>query len=728
MKRVLILFTILFSLLAVLLFCAVGYYAAVTKDTVLDEQSLSLTDTSIQLFDGNGTDVTAQLLGEGLKRTQSELPSMLKRAFISVEDKDFYTHNGICFRRIVKAALKNLTSFSFKEGASTISQQLVKNTQLTSEKTIRRKLKEYKLTRILERRYTKEEIMKLYLNSIYFGHESFGVHHAAKFYFDKDVQDLTLSECAMLSALVKSPNRYSPFRDREKCLARRNFVLDQMKEQGYVSSDEAERAKRDPLPTAPHFVEGRSSCVGRIYEELSALFPNAKTVDYSHLKVDTYLDVDLQKYTENLQTDSDFSVIIRDNHTNGIKAFSSSVGSICRTPASVIKPLLVYAPAIEENLISPATPLLDEPICFSGYSPSNYGGGYEGYVSARYALSRSINVPAVKLLNSLGVEKGVSYLNKMDLFVLEEDQTLALALGGMKNGFSLPSLVDGYAVFASGGKFSPSSIIRQVRNENGEVIYRSKSKETRVFSDDVCALMNSMLKTCAEEGTAKKLRALPFDVYAKTGTAGTEKGNTDAYTVAYTADDTVGVWLGNADNTPVSCTGGGTPCNLVFSLLQQRYRHQSPTPTLPCNDVITVSLDREEYEKNHRLVKSDELSPPNERLQELFRASNPPKEENTRFSRPTIEKPTIFVENGTICIQLCQAYYYEYLIERENNGKKTVIYRGNYRERIYDNSVVNGERYVYTVTPIYNDNVGTPVVLPAVFTPSSTTPPSDWWE
>ena len=204
-KRTLRIFLILFSIFAVLVTAALAYYFSVTAGVRLEPSKLTLDTSYMKLYDQDGAEIVSAK--KQIATPYEELPAHLPQAFIAVEDKRFYEHNGFDYKRIGKAVLKNVSSFSFKEGASTISQQLIKNTHLSSEKTLNRKLKEFKLTRSLEKRYTKEQIMELYLNSIYFGHSAFGASKASAFYFGKDVRDITPAESATLAALVRSPNQ-----------------------------------------------------------------------------------------------------------------------------------------------------------------------------------------------------------------------------------------------------------------------------------------------------------------------------------------------------------------------------------------------------------------------------------------------------------------------------------------------------------------------------------------
>ena len=372
MKRAAIIISAIFGAVGVLVLAAFIYYFGVTAGVRLDATRLSEDKAQVCVYDKDGEKIDLP----ALKQTASfsALPDYLPNAFVAVEDKRFYSHRGFDYRRIVKAAMKNITSFSFREGASTLSQQLIKNTHLSGEKTIKRKLKEMKLTRILEKNYSKNEILSLYLNSIYFGHSAFGVEEAAAYYFGKSAEVLDAAESAMLAALVKSPNNYSPFRAPEKCLKRRNFVLSLMRDQGFLDDSSYQAAIKKSLPEAPSETnECGKSYLSRVFEEVSEIYPYEKAL--GNLKIYTYFDRNLQTRLENVKANSDFSSIVLDNRTHGVKACYSTIGSnIKRLPASLMKPLAVYAPALEENVVTPATPVLDEKTDFGGYSPNNYGG------------------------------------------------------------------------------------------------------------------------------------------------------------------------------------------------------------------------------------------------------------------------------------------------------------------------------------------------------------------
>lgn len=706
---------LLIALAAFVLFALVS-----TANVKLEPEKLHTESAQVQLLAGDGEKIASPKQYAELET----LPSHLPAAFVAVEDKRFYAHGGLDVLRIGKAALKNIASFSFREGASTISQQLIKNTHLSGEKTIRRKLKEWKLTFELEKSYSKEQILELYLNSIYFGHSAFGVGSAAQYYFGKDAGELVPAESAMLAALVRSPNRYSPFRDEAACKERRDLVLDLMEEQGILSAQEAKEAKETPLPQTPH--ENKTSGYVRlVFEELSEVFPELDSED--KLVVETYFDRALQEKMEAYPAECGCTLIAAENEGHALIAYHTTAGEIRRSPASLIKPLGVYAPALEEGLLSPATPLLDDPVSYGGYSPKNYDGKCSGYVSAREALARSLNIPAVKVMNSVTPKKSAQYLREMALPVYAEDETLALALGGMREGFTMRELASAFLTLSDGGLFAPAKCIRRVTDESGKVLYERAEEKRRVFSEETSYLLSDMLHTAATEGTAKKLRTLPYFVSAKTGTGGTEKGNTDAYAMGYTSEHTIGVWLGNGDNSPISATGGGEPANELYALFKALYRERTPEAFVRPEGVVEAALDREEYENRHRLVLADPAAPAALTKKELFSAAHLPQAVSDRFSMPRIETPHIFVKNGVVCIRLCLTQYYDYEVKREGGGENKVIYRGKWRETVCDGSVRAGVRYTYTVTPFYGEKAGESAVLPSVRLDEGQLP-EDWWE
>ena len=719
---------------------AVGYYFAATKDAHLNPEKLVFNEQSVTVydrFDAPVKNVSAFFTRQTVKI--EDIPKQTQLAFVSAEDKRFYAHNGFDIKRIVKAALNNLKAHSFKEGASTISQQLIKNTHLSQEKTIKRKLKEWKLTRALERKYTKNEILEKYLNTIYFGHSCFGIRAAAEFYFGKTPQELTLSDSAILAGLVKSPNNYSPLKNPQNCSHRKAIVLSLMQSNGAISEAQRKSALNEALPSPEKQTHSNHSYLSFVFDELGEIASQHNLRLGGQIVIHTGLEPNIQASLDEL-CEKDFgcdkSVFIADALTGNYKACVSTVGNIKRLPGSLIKPLLVYAPAIEENILVPATPILDEKVNYGGYTPENYDRKYHGYVSARECVSSSLNVPAVKVLQSVGVKRAVGYTEKLGLSIPQEDLSLALALGGMKNGFPLRDILSAYSALQNGGIYTSYNFITEIFI-NGIKVYQSKQKNTPVFSQESAYLMTDMLKTAAKEGTAKKLRSLPFDIAAKTGTVGTEHGNTDAYALSYTTRDVTAVWFGNADNSFIPYTGGGEPCGLLYAVneaLNKQYQEKHITVdsfTKP-NGIVEVSLDKTSYYDTHNMLLSDEQSPLTHRINELFKKSNLPTKKCDFFSNPSILPPTLSLTNNQVIIALNphSPKFYQYKIDRYDYATHTTVYDGPYLAEFIDDTVSGNQRYVYTVTPYYCENKGVSVTLPTVNTDcfQDKIMEKEWWQ
>jgi penicillin-binding protein 2A len=720
-----------FKICAVIL-CAlavVGITLTITFFIMTNGQNLSpqkLTDYSqtFVITDENGEEITGADLSNHKKSvTLSSLSQNTVNAFLASEDASFYRHHGLNYKRMVKAFLTNLKSRSYQEGASTISQQLIKNTHLTNDKTIKRKLIEIKLTRQLEKRYSKDEILEMYLNTIYFGHNCYGLESASNYYFDTRAENLTLEQSATLVGLLSSPNNYSPFKNAEKSLKRRNLVLYRMKECSFIDEETYCVEKEKPLSCTEQKEKERGddylSCVLSELEELNLNFYRMKT----GCKVITYLDKNLQNTIENIELSTDGAIVVTDHKSGGVKAFRSSIGSSLRQPGSTIKPLLVYGPAMEENLIFPYTHIQDEPINFNGYTPKNYDNQYHGTVTVKEALAKSYNIPAVKTLNMLGLKKAQSYGEKLAIQVENEDLNLSLALGGMTYGTTLKQLVDGYSTFAENGNFLQSRFIQRIETDDGEIIYQNSERPQKAFSQSTASLMNGMLQETTKTGTAIKLKDLPYSVAAKTGTNGNKEGNLDAYAIAYTSKNTIGVWLGDKQNKRIQKSGGWC-CNVVKDVLNTIYSEELPEELDTTSGTTIVTIDKQEYTQNDRVMLCDDNAPITAKLKIQTKVGQEPIEKSVRFTHPTIPKPQINVDNNNITIQLCQIEYYSYMIERQNEEQKTIIYDGPWKKEISDE--LPAGKYQYIITPYYSKGdkkfEGQSITLPQIIIKDDNSP------
>ena len=448
------------------------YAISVTKSVNLDQNKLVNLQRTISYYDNNGN-LLCEQVGDTEVTEFNDIPTDTINAFIAIEDKRFYSHNGVDYRGLIRAAFNNLKSLSFKEGASTISQQLIKNTHLTNEKTLKRKLLEIKLAIQLEKEFSKNEILEKYLNTIYFGDGCYGITAAAKHYFGKPTKDLTLNESAALAGLIKAPSNYSPISNFDKCNSRKNLVLKEMFNQGYISENEYNLTINTPLGVSKNSKENTYDYLTLAKTDVENII---STSPYSQtdITVNTTIDCKLQKFVEEKLNDYSFvntekSIVVMDS-LGKILAYSSTVGDVNRQLGSIVKPILVYAPAINENVVSSYTIINDEKTNFNGYAPSNYADKYYGYISVKDSLAKSSNVCAVKILNSLGVDKALYYANKFGLNYSDGDNSLALALGACENGLGLTKITSTYNSFINGGNYYLPTCINSITENQGLTI------------------------------------------------------------------------------------------------------------------------------------------------------------------------------------------------------------------------------------------------------------------
>lgn len=651
------------------------------KGMKLDKDALNSPYINVKVYDSENKPIKEDNeLNKAFARINT-LSDQTKNAFISIEDKSFYHHKGINYKRILKASLNNLKAGKLKEGGSTITQQLVKNTLLTSEKTFERKIKEVALAQKIENKYTKDQILELYLNIIYFGNNCYGIESAANYYFSKNAKDLSVEEAAMLAGLIKSPAKYSPIKNYDNSLKRRNLVLSEMNKDGLLSTEEYNRAKNSKIELN---INGErknrlnSYSQAAIDEAESVLRLPAKQIALKGYKIYTYQNQEkqkaLQEAIKSQDVESDYAGIIIDNARHAVVAYiGNSVFKILdakRQPGSCIKPVLVYAPALNEDVIYPCSQILDEKTTISDYTPKNVGGIYHGYVTARESLSKSINVPAVKVLSYVGIDKAKAYAEEMGIDFDEKDDSFSLALGGMTYGVNIKQLAGAFSTFALGGNFASPSFISFITDKNDKLVYVNKPKERQILREDSAYLLTDMLKTCVKSGTAKKLASLNLDLASKTGTVGkpNSKQNLDAWNISYTKEQTCGVWLGNLDNTPISYAGGNQPTEIVknyFENIKDKSQFIKP------DNIVERQIDITELNENHRVVLANSYMPERYTQKEIFSTLNLPSDISSKFTK--IDKTTFNskVENNNAIIEFDAKDYVTYIFN--NNGKKTTI-------------------------------------------------------
>jgi penicillin-binding protein 1A len=557
----------------------VAYFAADLPDTSHLTGPQRTPAVTVLAADGTTLASYGDIWGEFL--AVSELPVILSQAAIAMEDRRFYNHLGIDVIGLMRAALKNLFKGRIVQGGSTITQQVAKVVFLTPERTLKRKIQEVLLAFWLEHKFTKDQILTIYLNRIYLGAGAYGVDAAARRYFGKSAREVSLSEAAMLAGLIKAPSRYAPTRDMARARARASLVLEAMVKNGFLASEEAAMARRDPARLAPETVPGGGS---RYFADwVLEQVPSFVGRDHRALTVVTTLDPALQQAAELAVA----RLLAGDGARRGVAqaglaalgrggAVRAMVGGkdyrvsqfnratqALRQPGSAFK-LVVYAAAFEAGL-RPDDRLEDGPVEIDGWSPRNYDGRYRGLVTLREAFARSINTVAVKVGQRAGVRGMIKMARRLGITSkLPARASLALGAGEV----SLLELTAAYAALANGGVRALPHGIVMIMDRNGDELYRrAGSGGGAVMSQAALDGMTDLLGAAVSWGTGRAA-ALDARFGAVFGKTGTSQDFRDAWFVGFSQggimDGVVtGVWLGNDDATPTDhVTGGELPARL----------------------------------------------------------------------------------------------------------------------------------------------------------------------
>lgn len=672
-----------------LLFIVASVFASIffsiSRSETFDQNKLINANMKIEVYGDDGNLLSDKSLFNSQYISLSKIPKETVDAFISIEDKTFYSHNGINPKRIVKAILNNISKGKASQGASTISQQLIKNTHLSSEKTYSRKIKEISLALEMEKELSKDEILENYLNVIYYGNNIYGIENASQFYFSKSASELTLEEGATLAAIIKSPGLFDPIQQKERCLKRRNLVLSEMEKDGKISQEVAQKARETDLVLKINetFDRGQNTySQGAIMEAEEILKMPAKQIAIGKYKIHTFFSKEkqdaLKAAIDAEELGFDQAGISINNSTHGIEAFyGKSAYNVLKTkrqPGSTIKPLLVYAPALNENIISPATKILDEEININGYKPQNFEKTFRGHLSTREALSLSSNIPAVKILSYVGIPKAKRYATRLGIEFDENDNGYALALGGMTYGTNIKTLAAAYTTFANNGKFYGAKFIKKIEDENGKTIYEAKFVPDEVFREDSNYLMVSMMETSATKGTSKRLASLPFQIAGKSGTVGVGATNSDAFSVALTTKDTVATWVGDLTGNNIGyLTGGKAPTDMIKNYFKAIYKTETPKDFRAPSSITEVEIDALEYENNNIVQTANDFTPSRYKLTEVFSRFNLPKEKSTNFLKV---EPAILngkIVNGNYVFKFDAQSHITYELYRIENDENKLV-------------------------------------------------------
>ena len=706
-------FKVSIFILSAVFICVLSTFFAlfvITKDAKLIESKLVSNDKTYEYYDQNNQLVYTENQSSSGEYIEIDcLNDYTINAFIAVEDKRFFKHNGLDYRRIISASVKNLTSLKFKEGASTISQQLIKNTHLTSEKTLKRKFSEWKITKELENKYSKKEILEKYLNTIYFGNGAYGINSASKLYFSKSADKLTLNESCALAGIIKAPSIYSPISNYDNMIKRKNVVLKLMLDENYIDKNSYNSAINSNLiisekpKTSPYFYY--FNAVKEELESLEIINPYTKN---NKVKIYTYLDTVLQEnvavnFIKDVESTPVNKIIINCKNF-GVSAFFGKNSKLKRCPASAIKPIVVYAPQINENFILESDVILDEKTNFNGYCPKNYGDKYYGNVTVKEALSKSLNASTVKLLDAFTLKKTKKYLDAFNLS--NEKSNLSSALGVIDGGMTLKEICDCYSTFNNSGIYTTSSFIDKVIVDN-ITIYNRKLYSKQVFTQETAFIVSDMLKDCVKNGTSKKLRDISYDICAKTGTNGNENGNLDAYSICYTTEHIIGVWMGNYDNKPMQneITGGSYPTIYSRNILENLYKNYAPKNFIKPENVVELKLNKQELLQNKRAVID-------ENGETFYYVKGTEPNVKLKGNEIIINDVNISLVSGVVKIKIDAKNVDNIKIVRTYNGQSNDVYNGEFI-RNFNDYLIDFGKYEYYIEFINGYNISK-ITLPII--------------
>ncbi len=559
----------------------------------------------------------------------ADIPENLTNAFISIEDERFREHKGVDLKRTFGAFLKWMTG-NDSYGGSTITQQLIKNITGDRDRSPTRKVQEMIRAMNLEKKMSKDQIIEMYMNTIYFGGGCHGVQTAANYYFSKDVKDLTLEQCASLAGIVKAPTTYNPATNYEKNKERQEVILTKMANLGHISQQECDEAKKKdlkikigksqqqdvPADVKSYAVDAVVADVIRDLMEKENLSESDATnrLYTGGFKIYSTIDPKVQSAIDKVfQNTANFpgaagnkpqsAMVVMDPYTGQIKGMAGGIGKKTvsrgfnmatqakRQPGSAIKPLAVYAPAIEYNVITAATVVNDSPLKIGDWEPKNSGGGYKGKLAVRSHLELSRNIPAVKVMRELTVEKSFDFMTKKLGFTtlvagetrngkLVSDKSLSTALGGLTDGVTVKEMTAAYATFVNSGRYNEPITYTKVIDANGKVVLENKMQNKRAMSEETAFIMQNMMSGVVRSGTGTA--ASLGNIYAG-GKTGTTNGNKDRWFMGFTPNYVGGVWMGYEIPKPMS---GGNACPKIWKNVMKEIHAGETIKTIPVPDDV----------------------------------------------------------------------------------------------------------------------------------------------
>lgn len=653
------------------------------------------------IYDSQGREVYKLAAEENRTPVRiSEIPKEVQDAFTAVEDNRFREHFGIDLVGITRATWKNVLYFTGRhnqlEGASTITQQLVKLAYLTPDQTVFRKVQEMLIAIQLERRYTKDEILERYLNQIYFNNSAYGLQAAAQTYFQKDAKDLTVQEGAFLAGIIKFPSRYDPFTNYDDTALRYRDVLMQMAKYEMLDPDTAETYKDNPPPvhraavtpqtttfTGDHFVDYvlRVLTDSTLHDRYGVPLIDDTELFRRGLKIYTTLDLDMQRVADEqvkeiipeaseewgiADAPPQAAVVMLDPKTGHVKALVGGTSHMqmrelnratdtLRQPGSTIKPIVSYAPAIDLLGWGPSTVIDDSPPMISpdktGVWPENYDFLFHGLQPMRFAVEQSQNAMAVRTMMAVTPRKGIEYAKKMGITTLVEpsmnaaynDENLALTLGGVTNGISLLEMTSAFGTIANMGVHVEPVVITRIENRFGEVIYQAPPRKRPVLKEESAYLMIDVMKGVFARGTAH-YESKGFNGWPAGGKTGTTEDWADAWFIGFTPDLVTGVWNGYDNDegkqvlprksNGVWWTGAGPPVRLWTGIMNEVVT-EAPQDWARPQNIVNVQICR-----TSGLLPSP-LCPPGDIITDMFIKGTEPTQYDNVWTMANVAKQEV---------------------------------------------------------------------------------------
>lgn len=593
---------------------AVGYIYLVTYgEGVLRNhpEAISVASSTV-ITNAAGAEISrlqVQTKGYAEHADLKDMPDLLKQAFLATEDRRFYNHDGLDFIGIGRAVVQDVLHMNLSQGGSSITQQLARNLYLNGDKTLVRKVNEMSIAMAMEKRFSKDELLELYLNHIYMGRQQYGVKAAAWRYFGiKDLHQLEIWQMATLAGIPKGPSIYNPVDREDLSKERRSVVLGLMHEQGIITKKQMNEARSvDYTPpnltsasTSGSTVPAYVSALDAVIEEASRLTgKSGAEIQSAGWTIRTGLDDQAQlameqafressRFTDDREDERvQASMVILDQHNGEVKAMMGGRDPVkaginratmdARQPGSAFKPIIAYGPALESGRFKPESILPDQRMKYGSYQPSNLGGRYRGTVTMSQAIEHSINAPAVWLLHETGLGRAHQFAGRLGIELGKEDLNLSIALGGLHKGVSPLKMAQAYSVFANNGKFNTAHLIREITDSRGRTIYAFKPENKQVISNRTATTMTDMLQDVVSQGTGRRAQLSRYRVAGKTGTTQaalpgvSKEANRDLWFVGYTSKWTAAVWMGfdRTDAEHYMRSGSGAAADLYASVMER---------------------------------------------------------------------------------------------------------------------------------------------------------------